>query len=70
MVVREDHGRRVVQQRLAQHLPGMHSGAVDGAAKQLLEGDEPVPIVEVQAAYLYPGDTARRPRTKPPIIDR
>src|SRR5207248_11629885 len=50
MVVREDHRRRIVQQRLAQHLAGMHSGAVDGAAKQLLEGDEPVPVVEVQAA--------------------
>src|ERR1700686_5743600 len=28
----------------------MHSGAVDGAAKQLLKGDESVPVVQVPAA--------------------
>jgi hypothetical protein len=28
----------------------MHAGAIDGAAKQFLEGDEPVPRVQVQAA--------------------
>src|ERR1700686_1791288 len=28
----------------------MHSGAVDGAAKQLLKGDESVAVVQVQAA--------------------
>src|ERR1700687_2165913 len=67
---RTARGGRAAGWSVPQHLPGMPSGAVDGAAKHLLEGDEPVPIVEVQAAYLYPGDTARRPRTKPPILDR
>src|SRR5438105_6912350 len=68
VVVREDDRRRIVHQRLAQHLPGMHSGAVDGAAKQLLEGDEPVAVVEVQAAYLYPPDIERHLITVEPSI--
>jgi hypothetical protein len=28
----------------------MHACAIDGAAKQLLEGDQPVPGIQVQAA--------------------
>jgi hypothetical protein len=35
----------------------VHAGAVDGAAEQLVEGDQPVAVVEVQAAYLYLLDT-------------
>jgi hypothetical protein len=30
----------------------MHAGAVDGAAEQLIEGDQAMPIVQMQAAYL------------------
>jgi hypothetical protein len=41
-----------MQQRLPQHLARMHTGAVDGAAEQFLEGDQPVAVVEVETAYL------------------
>ena len=50
MVVRKDQRRGVVLQRLAHDLARMHAGAVDGAAEHLLEMDEPVTVVEVQAA--------------------
>src|ERR1700751_1841363 len=36
VVVREDHRGGVVSERLAQHLPWMDAGAIDGAAEQLL----------------------------------
>jgi hypothetical protein len=62
----EDHRRRVVQQYLSQHLARMHAGAVDRAAEQLLEGNEPMAVIEVQAAYLNPGDRQRQPRTGKP----
>jgi len=63
MVMRENERRGIVRQSLAQHLPGMHPGTVDRAAEQLLEGDEPVAVVEEQAAYLYCTDRERQPRT-------
>ena len=52
MIVREDYGSRVVKQGLPQDLPRMHAGAVDRAAEELLEGNEPVTVIEVQTAYL------------------
>jgi hypothetical protein len=42
----------------------VHPGAVDGAAEQLLEGEQPVAVVEVQAAYLYHGDAGRQAVTQ------
>jgi hypothetical protein len=50
MVVREDDRRRIARQRLLDHLPRVHARAVDGAAEQLVERDEAVPVVQVQAA--------------------
>jgi hypothetical protein len=41
----------------------VHTGAVDRAAKKLFEGDQPVAVVEVQAAYLNPSDRQRHPQT-------
>ena len=64
MVVRKDHRRGVVPQRLPQHLARMHAGAVDRAAEELLEGDQPVAVVEVQAAYLNMGDRLRHSATQ------
>ena len=63
VVMGENERRGIVRQSLAQHLPGMHPGTVDRAAEQLLEGDEPVAVVEEQAAYLYCTDRERQPRT-------
>jgi hypothetical protein len=62
--VRKDHRRGVVQQRLPQHLARMDAGAVDRAAEELLEGDQPVAVVEVQAAYLNMGDRLRHSATQ------
>ena len=39
-----------VSQRLPHDFPRMHAGSIDGAAEHFLEVDEPVAIVEVQAA--------------------
>src|SRR5580698_7722215 len=50
VVVREDDGGRVAGECLLHHLARMHAGAVDGAAKQFLESDQPVPVVQVQTA--------------------
>ena len=64
MVVGKNKRSGIVRQSLAQHLTGMHPGTVDRAAKQLLEGDEAVAVVEEQAAYLHVDDTARRAGTR------
>src|SRR6186713_1319989 len=50
MVVREDQRGGVVLQRLAHDLARMDAGTVDGAAEHFLEMNEPVPVVQVQAA--------------------
>jgi hypothetical protein len=60
MVVGEDQCRGVVQQGLAQHLARVNAGAVDRAAEQLFEGNQPVAVVEVQAAYLNLAEKARQ----------
>ena len=63
VVVGEYHRCRIVRERLAQDLTRVHAGAVDGAAEQLLEGDQAVAVIEVQAAYLYPSDKLRQGAT-------
>jgi hypothetical protein len=50
VVMREYQRRRVVQQGLPQHLSRVHAGPIDSAAKQLFEGNQPVTVIEVQAA--------------------
>src|SRR5215469_17431253 len=55
MVVGEDHRRRVVQQYLPQHLARVHAGAVDRAAEELLEGNEPMAVIEIEAAEYFVG---------------
>ena len=50
MVVRKDERRGVVLQRLAHDLARMDAGTVDGAAEHFLEMNEPVPVIQVQAA--------------------
>jgi hypothetical protein len=66
VVVSEDQGGCIVQQSLAQHLTGMHARAVDGAAEELLEGDQAMPVVEIPAAYLNHRDKRRYPQTRKP----
>jgi len=60
VVVRQDYRRGVVRERLAQDLARVHAGTVDGAAEQLLEGDQPVAVIQVQAAYLHLQDSERQ----------
>ena len=50
MIVRKDQRRGVVLERLPHDLPGVHAGTVDGAAEHLFEMNQPVAVVEVQAA--------------------
>lgn len=50
MVVRKDHRRRVVRECLPHDFARMHAGAVDRAAEELVEGDQAMAVVEVQAA--------------------
>ena len=50
VIVRQDQRRRIMQQRLAQYLARMDLSTVDRAAEQFLECNQPVPVVEVQAA--------------------
>ncbi len=50
VVMRKDERRGVVEQRLAHDFPGMHDGAVEGAAEELLESDQAVPGIQVEAA--------------------
>ena len=59
MVVREDERGGVVLQRLAHDFARMNAGAVDGAAEHLFEVDEPVAVVEVQAAEHLVGPVAQ-----------
>lgn len=47
VVVGEDQRRRVVLECGAHHFPRRHAGAVDGAAEQLFESDDPVPVVRL-----------------------
>ena len=64
VVVGEHHRRGIVQKRLAQHFARVHAGAVDGAPEQFLERDQPVAVVQIQAAYLYLPDGARQGATR------
>ena len=49
VVVAEDDGGRVVANRAAHHLARVHGDAVEGAAEQRLEGEDPVAVVEEEA---------------------
>lgn len=59
MIVREDDCRGVVGERLAHHFARMHARPVDGAAEELFEGDQPMTVVEVQAAEHFVGPIAQ-----------
>ncbi len=50
VIVREYDRRRIALQRQLDHLARVHARAVNGAAKQLIEADHAVPVVEAQAA--------------------
>ena len=50
MVMRKNHRRGVVVQRLAQHVPRMNLCAIDSSAEELLEGDEATATIEKEAA--------------------
>jgi hypothetical protein len=50
VVMRKNHRRRVVIERLAQHISWMDLRAVDRSAEEFLEGDEAAAIIEVKAA--------------------
>ncbi len=47
VIVRDDDGGTVPLEGALDHLARMHAGPVNGAAKQLLELDQPVPVVEL-----------------------
>ena len=49
VIVGEDNGGRVELQGAAHNLARVDAGPVDGAAKQLLKQDHPVPVVQKQA---------------------
>src|SRR5271169_1149160 len=48
VIVGDDHRRRISLQRLLDDFPRMHAGAVDRAAKQFLELNQPVAFIQVQ----------------------
>lgn len=50
MIVREYYRSRVATQGLLDHLTRMHARAIYRAAKQFIEGDQSMTIVEVQTA--------------------
>ena len=50
VVVSQDDGRRVDRQRFLDDFPRIDAGAVDGAAKQLVEPQYAMPVVEVKTA--------------------
>ena len=50
VIVGEDEARRVMSESLSYDLAGVHARPVDRAAKQLLEGDQPMPGIEIEAA--------------------
>ncbi len=59
VVVRQNDRRRVSKQRLFDYFPGIHGGGIDGAAKQFIEGQYPVPVVQKQAAEYFVGPVAQ-----------
>ena len=59
VIVGEDQCCGIVRERLAHHLSRMHARAVDGAAKQFVEGDQTVPVIEVEAAEHLVGPIAQ-----------
>jgi hypothetical protein len=52
MVVSHDHRRRVLLQRELHDFPGMHARPVDRPAEQLLELDEAMALIEINAALI------------------
>ena len=46
----KDHRRRVMVERLAQHISRVNLSAVDRAAEEFLEGDEAAASIEIKAA--------------------
>jgi len=48
--VDQNYGGGIPGQCLAHHFSRMHAGPIDRAAEQLLEGDQVVTVVQVQAA--------------------
>ena len=68
VVVREDDRRGVVGQCLTQHLARMDRRPVDGAAEELLEDDQPVAVVEVEAAEHLVRSVAQLRREEAPGV--
>lgn len=50
VVMRQDHGGCIDRQRLLDHFSRVDAGPVNRATEQLLERDDPVPVVEIDAA--------------------
>jgi hypothetical protein len=50
MIMRDDHGSRVPLERELHDLARMHARPVDRAAKQFLELNEAVALIEIDAA--------------------
>lgn len=61
--MRKDDGRGVMREGLFHDFTRVHARAVDRAAEQFLEGNQAVPVVEMQAAYLDTADRTRRSAT-------
>ena len=66
----QDHGRGVAVQGLLDHFPRVDRRAVDGAAKQLLEGQHPVPVVQEQAAEHLVGPVPKPGQQELPAVGR
>ena len=68
VIVRHDDRGGISLQRQLDDLPRMHARAVDGAAEQFLEGDQAVPVVEVQAAERLVAAIARNEPSEPSLM--
>jgi hypothetical protein len=62
VVMRKDHRRGVMVERLTQHISWVHMSAVDRSAEELLEGDEATTIIEIKAAEDF---VIEAPQAKP-----
>ncbi len=59
MVVGENHRGRIMLHGPAHHLPGVHRRRINGALKQLLEGNQPVLVVQKQTGKHLIGQSAQ-----------
>ena len=59
VIVGEDEARCVVSECLSHDFARVHARPIDGAAEQFLEGDQPMPGIEIEAAEHLEGSIAK-----------